>query len=193
MSAKHEDGQGGSITILEHGSTTAPMRFRMIMPKGVSPPAPECHPSQTEDFTVLRGTLDLGIVDGAHVVLKAGDTFHLPMGVYHLPANRGDDELEFEAVLTPGLEAGDMFTDLYAVMREYRGLSQFVRASIVFRRYTNTIHFKAPVRAVMKVVTAIARLCGVKMRRAGVASTMPTDRGSENPPSPRLARATKAD
>ena len=161
MSTKHIDGQGGSITILEHGSTTAPMRFRMIMPKDVGPPAPECHPSQTEDFTVLRGTLDLGTVDGERVVLNAGDTFHLPKGVYHLPANRGDCELEFEAVLTPGLESGDMFTDLYAVLRGHRGLGQFARVSMVFRRYANSIHFKAPVRAVMSVVAAIARLVGV--------------------------------
>jgi hypothetical protein len=56
MSTKHEDGQGGSITILEHGSATTPMRFRMILPN-VGPPAAECHPSQAEDYTVLRGTL----------------------------------------------------------------------------------------------------------------------------------------
>jgi len=156
MSTKHDDGQGGSITILEHGSTTAPMRFRMIMPKGVSPPAPECHPAQTEDFKVLRGTLDLGMVHGKHVVLKAGDTFHLPAGAYHLPANRADDELEFEAVLTPGLEAGDMFTELYAVMREHRGLAQFVRVSSVFRRYAKAISFRAPIRIVMRIAALFA-------------------------------------
>jgi hypothetical protein len=29
--------------------------------------------------------------------------------------------MESEAVLTPGLESGDMFTELYAVLREHRG------------------------------------------------------------------------
>jgi quercetin dioxygenase-like cupin family protein len=161
MSTRHEDGQGGSITILEHGSATAPMRFRMVMPKGVSPPAPESHPSQTEDFKVLRGTLDLGVVNGKRVVLNAGETFLLPAGVYHLPANGGDDELEFEGVLTPGLESGDMFTGVYTAFREHRGLGRFARLSIVFRRYTKAIQFKAPVRAVMTVVAAIARGFGV--------------------------------
>ena len=161
MSTKHEDGRGGSITILEHGDATAPMRFRMILPKGVRPPAPECHPSQTEDYTVLRGTLDAGVIDGKRVVLKAGDTYHIPAGVFHLPANGGDDECELESVLTPGLESGDMFRDLYAVFREHRGLSQFVRASMVFRRYTKSIHFKAPVQAAMSVTAATARLLGV--------------------------------
>lgn len=161
-----EDGNGGRLTILEHGSTTKPMRFRLSMPKGSGPPAPECHPSQTEDFTVIRGTLDLGVIDGKHVVLKAGDTYHLPAGVYHLPRNGGDDELECEAVLTPGLESGDMFTNLFAATREYRGLAQFARVSMVFRRYEHTITFKAPVRAVMMVVAALARLFGVRPRLA---------------------------
>jgi quercetin dioxygenase-like cupin family protein len=160
MSTKHEDGQGGSITILEHGSATTPMRFRMILPK-VGPPAAECHPSQTEDFTVLRGTLDLGVIDGKHVVLKAGDRFHVPAGVYHLPANGGDDELELESVLTPGLESAHMFAEIYAVFREHRGLAQFARLSVVVRRYTKSIRFKAPIRAAMSVVAAAARLFGV--------------------------------
>lgn len=42
----YEDGHGGGITILEPGSETAPMRFRMILPKGLGPPAAEYHPSQ---------------------------------------------------------------------------------------------------------------------------------------------------
>ena len=36
------------------------MRYRMILPKGFGPPAAEYHASQTEDFHVVRGTLDLG-------------------------------------------------------------------------------------------------------------------------------------
>ncbi len=177
MSTKHEDGMGGSITILEHGSTTAPMRFRMIIQKGGGPPAPECHPSQTEDFTVLRGTFDLGVIDGKRILLKAGDTFHLPAGTYHLPANGGDDDVELEAVLTPGLESADMFTDLYGALREHRGLAQFARVSLVFRRYTRSIHFKAPVRAVMMVAAAVARLFGVRTLPAGVGSPARAGRG----------------
>jgi hypothetical protein len=137
------------------------MRFRTLMPKGMGPPAPECHPLQTEDFTVLRGMLDLGIVEGRHVVLKAGDTFHLPAGVYHLPANAGDDELEFEAVLTPGLESADMFTGLCAVVREHRGVGRFARVSMLFRRYAKMVSFKPPAPMVITIVAAMARLLGV--------------------------------
>ncbi|HWB81586.1 MAG TPA: cupin domain-containing protein [Nannocystaceae bacterium] len=140
----------------------------MVMPKGMQPPAPECHPTQTEDFTVLRGTLDLGVVDGRRVVLNAGDTFHLPAGVYHLPANRTDDELEFEAVLTPGLESAEMFGDLYTVMREHRGLGQFARVAMVFRCYRRTITFKPVVRLVMRIVAGVASAVRLKARARAV-------------------------
>ena len=140
----HEDGLGGSITILEHGSSTTPMRFRMVLPKGFAPPAPECHPAQSEDYKILRGTLDLGIIGGKHVLLHAGDSYHMPANTYHLPHNPADSELEFEAVLTPGFESSAMFHDLYFVLREYRGLGKFARISFVCRRYTRVDAVQSP-------------------------------------------------
>jgi mannose-6-phosphate isomerase-like protein (cupin superfamily) len=159
----HEDGLGGRITILEAGSETAPMRFRMIAPKGLRPPAAEYHRTQTEDFRVLRGTLDLGKIDGKRVLLRAGDTFHLPAGTYHLPTNGGDDELEFEATLTPGRVSADMFAALYQVIRNHRGLAQFARVAMVMRKFTRVITFSAPVAAVMCVVAGLARIFGVRL------------------------------
>jgi mannose-6-phosphate isomerase-like protein (cupin superfamily) len=159
----HEDGLGGSITILEPGSETAPMRFRMILPKGFGPPAAECHRSQTEDFRVLRGTYDLGKIGGKRVILRAGETYHLPAGTFHLPSNGGDDELEFESTLTPGRESAAMFAALYQVTREHRGLAQFARVSMVMRRFARVITFSVPVSAVMFVVAGVARMFGVRL------------------------------
>ena len=159
----HEDGLGGSITILEPGSETAPMRFRMILPKGFGPPAAEYHPSQTEDFRVLRGTLEVGKIDGKRVLLHAGDTYHVPAGTYHLPRNGGNDELEFESTLTPGRVSADMFVALYQVTRDHRGLAQFARVAMVMRRFTRVITFSAPVRAVMCVVAGLARMFGMRL------------------------------
>jgi mannose-6-phosphate isomerase-like protein (cupin superfamily) len=159
----HHDGLGGHITILAEGDATAPMRFRMLMPKGFGPPAPECHPMAREDFKVLRGTLDLGKVNGEHVVLHAGDTFSLPAGTYHLPANTGDGDLEFEAILTPGLDAARMFVALYGATREHSGLGRFVRVATLFHRHRRTISFPPPVRVVMSLMAGLARLFGVRV------------------------------
>jgi mannose-6-phosphate isomerase-like protein (cupin superfamily) len=159
----HEDGLGGSITILEPGSETAPMRFRMILAKGSGPPAPEYHPAQTEDFRVLRGTLDLGKIDGKRVLLRAGETYHVPAGTYHLPTNGGDDELEIESTLAPGRVSADMFAALYQVTRDHRGLARFARVAMVMRRFARVITFAPPVSAVMCVVAGLARLFGVRL------------------------------
>jgi hypothetical protein len=60
-------------------------------------------------------------------------------------------------------------------MRERRGLVQFAGVSMVFRRHTEAIRFKAPVRVVMTVVAAIARLVGVRaLPDAGALSRAPT-------------------
>src|ERR1700761_4508712 len=114
MSVHYDDGRGARITILEPGGSTEPLRYRMILPRGFRVPSTEFHPVQSEDFRVLRGTLGLGTIDGKQVVLRAGETFHAEPGVPHLPANLGDDELELEAVVTPGLESAAMFVSLYA-------------------------------------------------------------------------------
>ncbi len=161
VARRYEDGLGGSITILEEGDATAPMRFRMLLPPGFGPPAPERHPLQREDFTVLRGTLDLGKVEGRRLRLSAGETFTLHAGTYHKPANAGDGELEFEATLTPGLDSAAMFAALYTATREHTGLGQFARVAMVFRKHQRTISFPPPVRGVMALVAAAARLVGL--------------------------------
>jgi len=158
----YEDGMGGSITIHEPGDATRPLRFRMRLPKGFGPPAPEHHPAQREDFRVLEGTLDLGTIDGKHIVLEAGETFTLPAGASHLPRNGGNGELVFEATLTPGLDAAEMFAALYTVTREHTGLSRFARQAAVFMRHTGAISFPLPVRTAMATVAGLASLVGVR-------------------------------
>jgi mannose-6-phosphate isomerase-like protein (cupin superfamily) len=159
----HENGLGGSITILEPGSETAPMRFRMIQPKGFGPPAPEYHRAQTEDFRVLRGTLDVGTIDGKRVLVRAGETYHVPAGTYHQPLNGGDDELEYESTLTPGRESAAFFAALYQVTRDHRGLAQFARLAMVMRRFVRVITFSPPVGGAMIVVAGLARMFGVRL------------------------------
>lgn len=70
-------------------------------------------------------------------------------------ANAGDDEVEFEATLSPGRDAASMSVELYTATREHRG--QFARVMMTFWHYRNTISFPLPVRLVMMVVATLAR------------------------------------
>jgi mannose-6-phosphate isomerase-like protein (cupin superfamily) len=162
FSDRHEDGMGGSITILQPGDSLAPLHFRMTLPPGFGPPAPECHPGIREDFTVLEGTLELGRVQGERVRLSAGDTFSLPAGVFHKPVNPNDEHVVMECVLTPGRDLAAMFRSLYAATREHHGVGQFVRQAMVLRRHTGSISFPFPVRMLMSVVATIGTGLGVR-------------------------------
>jgi mannose-6-phosphate isomerase-like protein (cupin superfamily) len=157
-----EDGHGGRIIILEEGSATRPMRFRTFMTRGVSPP-PERHPNQREEFRVISGTLDLGMVNGKHVELRAGETLTLPAATFHRPGNRFDEPVEVEATLTPGLRSARMFESIYRVLREHRGLGMALRMALVFDRHRQEIEFPLPVLAALRAMARIARFAGIRV------------------------------
>jgi mannose-6-phosphate isomerase-like protein (cupin superfamily) len=155
------DGRGGSITILEEGSATTPMRYRMVLPQGFGPPA-ECHPSQAEDFRIISGVFDLGYVSGKRVELRAGQKFTLPAGTLHRPHNYQSAPAEFEASLTPGLTSAAMFRSIYSTARTQRGLGLALRMALIMDRHRAEIGFTLPVRLSLRLLGRLARLVGVR-------------------------------
>lgn len=155
------DGRGGSITILEEGSATTPMRYRMVLTQGFGPP-PERHPSQVEHFRVISGVFDLGNVNGEHVELRAGQTFVLPAATFHRPLNNYPEPVEIEAVLTPGLASAAMFRSIYATVRTHRGPGMALRMAQIIERHRAEIEFAPPARIVLRVLERIARLLGLR-------------------------------
>ena len=157
----YEDGQGGSITILDEGSATQPMRYRMVLPKGLGPP-PERHPSQDEHFRVISGVLDLGDVNGKRVQLRAGETFFLPAGTLHQPRCNQPEPVVIEATLTPGLVTAAMFRSTYATVRTHRGIGFALRMALITDRHRAEIEFAQPVQSLLLMLSRVARLLGVR-------------------------------
>lgn len=157
----HYDGHGGSITILEEGSVTKPMRYRMVLPQGLGPP-PERHPNQEEHFRMISGVLDLGYVNGERVQLRAGETFLLPPGAFHHPRNKHPEPAEFESTLTPGLATAAMFRSTYTTVRTQRGLGFAVRMAMIVERHRPEIEFAQPVQSLLLLLARVARLLGVR-------------------------------
>lgn len=155
------DGHGGSITILEEGSATAPMRYRMALPKGLGPPS-ERHPSQEEHFRVISGVLDLGYVNGERVQLLAGETFTLPKGTLHHPVSNLTEPAVFEATLTPGLATAAMFRSTYSTVRTQRGLGYALRMALIVERHRAEIEFIQPVQTLLLLLARVAHLLGVR-------------------------------
>lgn len=155
------DGKGGSITILDWGSATTPMRYRMVLPQGFGPP-PERHPSQTEHFRVISGVFDLGDVNGRHVELRAGETFFLPAGVLHRPLNKYAEPAEFEATLTPGLASAAMFRSIYTTVRTHHGIAFALRMALIIDRHRAELEFMRPVRIALRLLAGVARFLSVR-------------------------------
>jgi mannose-6-phosphate isomerase-like protein (cupin superfamily) len=160
--ARHEDGAGGYIEILEFGDDTAPCRYRMLQSPGVGPPAKEYHPNQEESFHVLRGTLDLGTIDGARVLLGPGDRFVLPTAVPHLPAAANGEVVEYEATLSPGLSMAQVFEALFRAEREHRGPGKGMRIALTLEAHRDSMRLNQPFATLMKGLAVIARVVGVE-------------------------------
>lgn len=152
----HEDGMGGSITILAEGDHQHPMIYRMRMPPGVRPPAMEMHPGQREEFRVISGTLSLGTIEGREKLVRAGETYVLEPGHYHLPACHGGEAVVFEATLTPGLDSASMFEGVYRSFRERAGLSRLVHLAGVFTSHGREIRFRAAFATFLRALAYFA-------------------------------------
>jgi quercetin dioxygenase-like cupin family protein len=161
-------GADGSLSIFEEGDETAPLRATMVMGPGMGPPAPEHHPEQTETFTVLRGRLDLGVVDGRHVVLSPGESLTIPPGTDHQPRAADDQEVAFEFTLTPGYDHAELFRALFFTAQDHRGLGRIVRFARLFRRFRHIIRFR---RAFSMVLASMATVAGLLGIRPGVGVT----------------------
>lgn len=155
-----ENGRGGRITILDEGSATEPMRFRVVLPPGIVS-RPERHPNQQEEFRVISGTFELGKVNGKRVSLRAGETWTLPLNTFHHPRNGGAEPTVLDAVLTPGLDSARMFASLYTTSRGHRGLGYALRVALIFDRHHREIDFPAPVRLALRLMARAARLARV--------------------------------
>ncbi|MBN8614016.1 MAG: cupin domain-containing protein [Deltaproteobacteria bacterium] len=153
----HDDGLGGTITILAEGDHERPMIYRMCMPPGVSPPATEMHPAQREEFRVISGALSLGRIDGQEKILHAGETYTLDAGRFHLPACHGTEPVVFEATLTPGLDSAKMFEGVYAAFRGHKGLGRLVQLAGVFTTHAREIRFPGPFATFLRALAVFAR------------------------------------
>ena len=76
------------------------------------------HPSQTEHFTVLTGTMT--VVRGEETfIAEAGESFEVPPGVSHQMWNHGDVETVMRWRVEPPLRTGEMWCATWACARDH--------------------------------------------------------------------------
>jgi quercetin dioxygenase-like cupin family protein len=85
-------------------------------PPNSQPPPKHLHPSQTEYFTVLSGSMH-GVNGEQEFTLRAGEELVVPAGTPH-QMRAGDDGAVMRWRTTPALRTGEMFCDLWQVARD---------------------------------------------------------------------------
>jgi quercetin dioxygenase-like cupin family protein len=85
-------------------------------PPNSAPPPKHLHPSQTEHFTVVSGTMRGSLGDDVFI-LNAGDELVVPAGTPH-QMWAGDNGAVMRWRTSPALRTGEMFCDLWEVARD---------------------------------------------------------------------------
>jgi quercetin dioxygenase-like cupin family protein len=129
--------------------------------------AAHIHPSQSEEFTTVEGTLDLR-VGRNRMRLEAGESALVEPGVPHRFWNDGDQPVVFRCVVRPALQFESLIETMFTLAAEGRtnrkGMPNPVRMATIARAHRDVIRL-AGVPAWLQdlgtlAATPLARVCG---------------------------------
>jgi quercetin dioxygenase-like cupin family protein len=137
------------------------MTFRL--PPGSAAPPPHVHPTQTEEYEVVEGELDL-MVGGGWSTLRAGESASVPPGVLHTFKNRSKSTVRVANVHRPALRFEDYIEHIYRLL-ESRGIKSAkdpkvpLYLSMLMLEYPETLRpGRARERMGIRALAALGRL-----------------------------------
>jgi quercetin dioxygenase-like cupin family protein len=117
---------------------SSPDRFAVeatYAPHGERPPR-HLHPRHAEQFTVLAGTLRVGLADGEHDYV-AGESFDIGAGVAHHMWNAGDQPATVRWISAPAGRVESFFRSMDELHRE--GRASLAAQAAVLRHYSDVM------------------------------------------------------
>jgi mannose-6-phosphate isomerase-like protein (cupin superfamily) len=127
------------------------------------PPPKHYHPSQSEHFEVLEGTLRTR-VDGVERDLGAGETLDIPSGAVHQMWNPGSDTARALWQTRPAGRTEQWFTDIDAVYREGRvgrnGMPGSLAYGVLLTEYRDVFRLAVPAEPVVRGALALLSIVG---------------------------------
>jgi quercetin dioxygenase-like cupin family protein len=84
------DGSVYEVTAAAADSDGQSVGMNFILPPGAVPPLAHIHPTQTEEFKVVKGPFEL-MVDGTWRTLETGEEARVPPGVLHTFRNKSNE------------------------------------------------------------------------------------------------------
>lgn len=121
--------------------------------------AAHIHPRQTEQFTVLSGTLFARIA-GKELHKGAGDDFVIPAGTPHVWWNAGDDELHMLLEFRPALRTEHFFEAFFGLAQDGKvsrttGLPNLVQLAMIARAFRQEVVLARPPRLIQTLVFGV--------------------------------------
>lgn len=153
---------------------TSPLIADLYARPGAAVVGEHMHPTSTETFTVVRGTLGMR-VDGVESLAEPGARVVVPPGTAHDWWNVGEETAWVIVEVDPGQRFLTMISNLFGLAADGRtdatGRPGLLQASLLAREFDDTIRFTRPPRAVQRPLFAalapLARLRGLQSRYPG--------------------------
>ena len=131
--------------------------------------ATHVHPSQTERFDVLEGTVEF-YVGGETVRASAGDEVVVQPGTPHRFRNDGDEEARFLLEVRPALKFESLIETMFTLAAEGKtgkhGLPSPFRLAVIAREHFDTVRLPFPPvplqRAALAVGAPLGRALGYR-------------------------------
>jgi len=124
------------------------------------------HPGKEQQITVLSGEMHLRI-DGAHRVVRAGETAVVPAGAHHFQWNPRDSEVTAIEEIRPAGRLHEFFRVLFGLARDgetdAQGRPSLLLAAALFSEFKGSIR-QAPLgtRVLLAVLAPIASGLGYR-------------------------------
>jgi quercetin dioxygenase-like cupin family protein len=105
------------------------------------------HPSQTEIFEVLRGTVTFKI-DGQELPAGPGTRVRVPPGTKHQFWNAGDEEAYFRCEVRPALTFEPLLETMFSLAQagktNRKGMPNPLRLAVIAQAHLGTVHLPYP-------------------------------------------------
>ena len=132
-------------------------------------PAPHYHPRQKEDFTVLSGELNVRL-DGKIIVLKKGDTLHIPPYKVHSMWNNTGGKTVLNWKVQPALNTENLFETAMGLAVDGKtnedGMPNILQAALMANQFDVVFRLSKPPFIIQKMLfillTPLAYLMGYR-------------------------------
>jgi len=175
----HNPVTGERITFLATSRDTngeAVVIETVVQPHGFVAAA-HVHPSQSERFAVVDGTLELK-VGGERLFLEPGEIATVEPGTPHKFWNGGEDEVRFVFEIRPALQLESLLETMFALAADgktnRKGMPNPLRLAVIAKQHFDTVRLPFPPAWMQKAGLALGAPLG---RLVGYRPTFEPDGG----------------